>query len=165
MKTRLLFGSAAFCLTLCTSLARADGPKFQQFTVVREFGTGDTSAIFGVLPSEAGYKITDVTGPMFLGHAQVAILNENTLSQFFDHSVFPMTATEKQQLLSKYNGAYVVYFEKYSDQLCSGDEFEIAITGSLGNTTATSQFSFVAQPQNKGDCKFLTLSEITMTSS
>jgi hypothetical protein len=165
MKVRPVVVALVSSLFFVPALVRADDLTFKQFTVIREFGGADNAAIFGVLPSELGMKITDVTGPAFLGNAYLAMLNENNLNGFFAHSSTPMSAAEKQQLLSDYAGAYVIYFENYSGRLCSGDQYQIEMTGKIGGVTAVTRFDFIASPQSAGDCKFITLSEITMTSS
>jgi hypothetical protein len=139
------------------SQSQSNRPDFQYFSVIREFGDDDTAALFGLLPNKQGMKITGITGPLFLGHALVKVLHQETLGDLFSHSSLPMTQPEKKQLLSRYSGAQIIYFEKYQGQLCTDQDLSLTVTSTLGEWSPTLTFKFSAIANPNDDCRFHSL--------
>ena len=135
--------------------AAGEEPHFEYFSVIREFGGNDTAALFGLLPSQPGMKITGITGPEFLaGHVKIKIFNSDTLKDLFVASLRPMPNEEKARLLAKYDGAQVIYFEKYEGQLCRDDDLNLTVASTLGDWAPTLTFRFNAVADPAGNCEF-----------
>ncbi len=153
--------SSVFFLLLASSVNAA---SLQGFGVIREFGHGDTAALFGILPSNGSLKITGISGPSFLSSVGYGVgqLNQGVISHLFLKSTNPMSQMEKQELVQKYNGTSVIYIEGYSGKLCTSEETEynINISGDIDGAPFTATLQFVALPNSSGDCeyhKFITL--------
>jgi hypothetical protein len=133
-----------------------DPRDFKFFSVIREYGGKDNAALFGILPTQGKLKITKVTELWadFLPGYGLETLNQETENRLFSKSSIPMSQQEKDSLLSKYNGAQIIYFEGYNGQLCSGDEFKIFVSSSLGDFKFTTTFDVRAVPNSTGDCTF-----------
>ena len=137
--------------------ALQERPTFKFFSVIREFGGVDTGALFVLLPNEPGMKITGISGPKFLGRPRVDVLNHSTVGGIFNTSSFSMSIQNREQLLNKFSGANIIYFERYQGQLCTDKEFEINVTGTLGQWSPTLTFKFSAVAKTNDECSFHTL--------
>jgi hypothetical protein len=133
--------------------------------VIREQQYGH-AALFASLPDQSGavYDGASVPKDSLLGGTYfTGILSSSTMDQMFNKTLSPMSDTEKQQILKDFNGAMFVYFEGYTDSLCSNQPIEVDMASTLGSYKLTTMFNFVAIAQPLGDCKFLSLSELTST--
>lgn len=132
--------------------------NLQGFGIIREFGASDTAAMFGLLPISGTLKITSVAGPSFLSSVGYGVgqLNNGVISHLFLKSSNPMSQLEKQNLLSKYNGATIIYIEDYTGNLCTSEEIEysIVVTGTVDTAPFTATIQFIALPNSSGDCTY-----------
>ena len=133
------------------------------FGIIREFGGTDTAAIFGLLSSGGALQITAVHGPAFLGGARSGQLDQAAMDHLFLRSVRPMSQEEKQNLVSRWSGAQVIYFEGYNGTLCANDEVqhEVSVSGTSSGKSFTSTFRFIALPNSNGDCTYHTFEVLT----
>tara|TARA_B110001454_G_C12723230_1_gene435994 strand:- start:27104 stop:27670 length:567 start_codon:yes stop_codon:yes gene_type:complete len=130
--------------------------NFEKFGLIREFGDSDNAALFGLFSESGKFEISKIVGPEFLNTYQVGILNESSVEKLFSKSSSPLNITEKQNLLSKFNGATIIYTEGYTGNLCRLDEtqFEITAIGKIQSTDVEVTFQFVANPNLNGSCNF-----------
>lgn len=130
--------------------------NFEKFGLIREFGDSDNAALFGLFSEPGKIEISKIAGPDFLNTYQVGILNESSVETLFSKSSYPLSVTEKQNLLSKFNGATIIYTEGYIGNLCRIDEtqFEITAIGKIQSTDVEVTFQFVANPSLNGSCNF-----------
>ena len=130
--------------------------EFQKLGIIREFGGTDNAAMFGLLPKSGKLKIDKIEGPVFLKTYAIGELNQTTINKIFLNSSKPLNTEERQNLISEFNGAIVIYTEGYSGNLCSNDEitFTIKVTGRLDNTDIEVTFQFEAISNPDGNCKF-----------
>ena len=153
-----------FFLILQMSVANAD-LNLKGFGVIREFGGSDNAALFGLLPPSGSIQITNCTAPQFLASVRcgVGTLNETVMSHLFLKSSNPMTQSERQNLLSQWNGSQVIYFEGYNGSLCTNDETEynVTVSGTSNGQAFTSTFQFIALPNSNGDCTYHKFGTIT----
>lgn len=146
-----------------SSSTPSDRPSFKHFAVIREFAGNDTAALFGILPDQGTLKITSVKGPGFLGGYRVGELTQEAMDRLFLKSSVPMPKPEKDRLVSQYDGAEVIYFEKYHGKLCAGpdNDIQITVSGIIENLNISMTFELAAVPQPDADCKFRKLIFIT----
>ncbi|MBL7544762.1 MAG: hypothetical protein JNL11_13175 [Bdellovibrionaceae bacterium] len=146
------------------SAAHAD-EKLKGFGVIREFGGSDTAAVFGLLPTNGSIQITGCSGPEFLVHVgcRVGQLNETVMNHLFLKSSKPMEQSEKQNIVSQWNGAQIIYLEGYNGNLCSSDEIEynVTVSGTIDAQPFTSTFQFIALPNSNGNCTYHKFGTIT----
>lgn len=130
--------------------------NFEKFGLIRELGETDNGALFGLLSESGKFEISKIVGPGFLKTYQVGILNESSVDMLFSKSSKPLTQDEKQDLLSKFKGATILYTEGYPGNLCNLDEIEhnIVITGKVESTDVEVTFQFLALPNVSGNCRF-----------
>ena len=109
-----------------------------------------------MLPEAGKLQITGVSRPVFLGDTEVWELNQSTLDKLFLNTTKPLSKSEKESLLSDFNGAALIYYEGYNGNLCSQNETEynIKTTGKIDNLDIEISFKFVALPNVKGNCTF-----------
>ena len=133
-----------------------DSTSFKKIGVIREFGGTDNAALFGLLPDSGKLQINKVVGPGFLKVYKVGELNPITLEKLFLNTSKPLNSNEKQDLLSGFNGAMVIYAEGYEGNLCNQDEvqYEIKATGQIDKIDLEITFQFVASPNSNGNCIF-----------
>ncbi len=148
-KTILLF--FIFYTSVVFAASELDG-----FTVVREFGCGDTAALFGLLSSTGNVIIKRVSGPTFLGGYRLGKLNSSTMSHIFLKSSLPMDSNERKSILSKYKGAKVIYFEGYHGSLCQEEdvEYRIIVNGEIDHLEFEAVYQLIALPNKFGDCTY-----------
>ena len=129
------------------------------FGVIREFGDGDRAALFGWIPQSENVEITGCTAPQFAAEVgcQIGRLNEAVMDHLFLESARPLSSQEKQELLSQWAGAFMLYFEGYQGNFCRNDEMEIdvSVTGRIDGKPVTWTFQFIALPNAVGNCSFL----------
>ncbi len=157
---------AIFCsILLLLAVSAAHATDLQGFGVIREFGGTDTAAMFGLLPASGSLQFTGCTGPAFLVPVgcRVGDLNQVAMDHLFLKSSKPMSQQEKQDLLSKWNGAKVLYFEGYNGSLCTNDEIEyhVSVSGTSSGKPFTTTFQFIALPNAAGDCTYHIFGTIT----
>ncbi len=140
-----------------------EGIEFQSVGVIREFGGTDNAALFGVYSKSGKLEISKVVGPAFLKSYRVGELNQTSISKLFLNSSKPLSTDERQNLISEFNGATVIYTEGYSGNLCSNDEigYEITATGRIDETNLEVIFQFEALPNPNGNCDFHVFGTIT----
>lgn len=129
---------------------------FQNFGIIREFGGTDHAALFGLLPKSGNLQINKVVAPAFIQSVGVGKLSQTSIEKFFTKTAKPISQAEKQDLLSKFDGATVIYAEGYNGNLCNTDEItnKITATGFLDQTSVAITFQFEALPSANGDCEF-----------
>ncbi|MGZ6424462.1 MAG: hypothetical protein ACXWRZ_02900 [Bdellovibrio sp.] len=130
--------------------------EFKKVGVIREFGGVDNAALFGVLSKCGKFQISKVEGPAFLKSYSVGELNQTSISKLFLNTSKPLSIEERQNLISEFNGATVIYTENYSGNLCSDEEisYEIKASGRLNEANVEVIFQFQALPNSTGNCKF-----------
>lgn len=146
-------------LTLLLSfISPANAANLQGFGVIREFSGTDTAAMFGLVADSSSIQIKGATGPSFLGGVRIGQLDKVAMDHLFIKSSKPMSQQERQDLVSKYDGAQVIYFEGYLGSLCSSNEteFNIGVTGTISGVPFQSTFQFIALPNSLGDCTYHT---------
>ncbi|MGK5085893.1 hypothetical protein WDW37_21605 [Bdellovibrionota bacterium FG-1] len=156
--------SVFLSLLLVLSASNTYAADIQGFGVIREFGGNDNAAMFGLLSQNGTLQITDVSGPAFLGGYRVGELDQVAIDHLFLKSSKPMDQKEKLDLISKYNGAQVIYFEGYTGNLCRSNEIEydISASGNVNGAPFTATIQFIALPNSSGDCgyhKFITVTQ------
>lgn len=146
-----------------TSNPSTDDLKLQGFGVIREFGESDTAALFGLLANIGKIQITEVRAPSFLGGYRSGELNQAALDHLFQKTTNSMSLQERQELIAKYQGAEVIYFESYKEALCRADEteFHIIFSGNVNGRPFKATYHFVALPNPSGDCKYFKYGTMT----
>jgi len=141
---------------LLLAVSTANAANLQGFGVIREFGGTDTAAMFGLVADSGSIQITGATGPSFLGGVRIGQLDKVAMDHLFLKSATPISQQERQDLVSKYNGAQVIYFEGYHGALCASDEteFHIGVNGTIDGAPFSSTFQFIALPNPTGDCTY-----------
>lgn len=136
--------------------------SFKKFGLIREFGGTDNTALFGLLPEAGKLQITTLTGPKFLDVYKVGELNKATLDKLFLNTKKPLNQSEREALLSDFNGATVLYTEGYHGNLCRQDEtgYEIKATGKIDDVDVEVSFQFEALPNVNGSCTFHTFAVV-----
>lgn len=142
--------------------ANAEG-DLKGFGVIREFGSTDNAALFGLLPESGSLQITGCGGPKFLVEVgcRVGQLDEVSMSRIFQKSSKPMTQAESEMLLSQWKGAQVIYLEGYDGALCTNKEYQVTANGDLDGQPFATTFRFVALPNSDGSCTYQTFSTTT----
>lgn len=140
-----------------------DGTEFQSLGIIREFGGTDNAAMFGVYSKSGKLEINKVEGPAFLKTYRVGELNQTSIGKLFLNTSKPLSTEERQNLISEFNGATVIYTEGYYGNLCSNDEiiYEIKTTGRINETNIEVVFHFEALPNPNGNCDFHVYGTIT----
>jgi hypothetical protein len=140
-----------------------EGLEFQSLGIVREFGGTDNAAMFGVQSKSGKLQINKVEGPAFIKTYRVGELNQTSISKLFLNTSKPLSTDERQNLISEFNGATVIYTEGYSGNLCSNDEiiYDIKTTGRIDETNIEVIFHFEALPNPNGNCDFHVFGTIT----
>jgi hypothetical protein len=150
-----------------SSPSQSSCPTFQFFSVIREFGGKDNNALFGILPDQGANlgvaKISKVVefGADFLNGYRAGTLDQQTMTHLFLNSTVPMSQQEKESLVSKYNGAQIIYFGGYQGQLCTDEEFKIEVNSTFGDFQLSTTFDVRAEPSSTGDCSFHVFSAMT----
>lgn len=146
-----------------------DSPKekisisFKKFGIIREFGVADNAALFGLLPNSGKFQITEVMGPDFLKKYGVGELNRTIVDKLFLKTAKPLSQSERDGLLSDFDGATIIYIEGYNGNLCNQNEteYEIKLTGEINDVDIEVRFKFAALPNANGNCAFHTFGIIT----
>ena len=148
--------SILFAIFFFVVVTTASAANLQGFGIIREFGGVDTAAMFGLLAGSGSVQINSVTGPQFLGGVRIGQLDKVSLDHLFLKSAQPMSDQEKQDIISKYNGAQVIYFEAYQGALCLKDEteFNIGVVGTIDGRAFSATFQFIALPNVTEDCTY-----------
>lgn len=137
--------------------------NFDHLMFLREFsdlkGNPHFQALFGVKPSESEWSIERIIGPKFFGNARSALLNETTLSKIY--AEYPISPSKKQELLQKYQGTRILFFEGEQVRLCNGQDQRLRIEGRVGNKRTETVFSFAAYPGSGPNCNLIKGSAIT----
>lgn len=158
--------STQVLISILASTANAD-TGLKGFGVIREFGDTDTAAMFGLLPPSGTIQITSCSGPAFLvaNGCRVGQFNQVAMDHLFLKSANPMSQQERQDLVSQWSGAQVLYFEGYSGNLCTDSdiEYDISVTGTVNDRPFTTTFQFIALPNTNGDCTFHIFGTLTQS--